>query len=401
MILKNSRSPMAVCARASLVLAGVLMVGGCSTVKGWFGGGKNSEAKKAAEPAELTDFSPTATVSRLWSTSVGKGEDRLGARQGPAIADGHVYAAAVKGGVTALDLKSGKSVWHHDSDLRLAGGPGVGEGIVAIGSLDGDVVALDQATGAEKWKARVHNEVIAAPTIGQGAVLVHSNDGRVTAFDAQTGEQRWFWNHDQPSLTVRGGSGMAMGPGYVFVGNDDGSVTALALVDGRPMWEEEVATQDGRSELDRMADVDGVPVLDGSTLFATSYKGKTTAFEAPNGRILWRSDSGGSGTVGNASDRVVVSDRNGTVWGIDKASGGGLWQQPALARRNLSSAAVQGDFAVVGDLDGYLHWMRLEDGAFAARERAGRKPILGTPVVSDGILVVQNVNGDVSAWQVQ
>lgn len=384
---------------AVVLLAGMLAVGGCSTIRGWFGG--KDDAKKAGEPAELTEFTATASVERLWKARAGKGEERIGARQGPTIADGRVYAAAVEGGVRAFDLQTGAVVWHYASELPLSGGPGVGEGIVAVGSLEGDVVALDAATGAEKWKAKVGNEVIAAPAIGQGMVVVHSNDGRVSAFDAASGERRWFWNHEQPTLTVRGSAGVSLGPGYVFVGNDDGTVSALSLADGRPLWEATVAEPEGRSELDRMADVDGTPVLEGAVLFATSYKGKTVAIEAPNGRVIWSADSGGAGRVGVAADKVAVSDRNGSVFGLDKATGAGMWQQDALARRNLSSATVHGEYAVVGDFEGYLHWLRLDDGALAARIRASGEALRATPEVADGILVVQDIEGSLSAYRVQ
>lgn len=386
--------------RFALLLAAVMATAGCSTIKGWFGG--DDEKKKASEPAELTEFTATASVSRLWSAKAGKGERRIGARQGPAIADGRVYAAAVEGGVRAFDLQSGAVAWHYASELPLSGGPGAGDGLVAVGSLEGDVIALDAASGTEKWKAKVGNEVIAAPAIGQGMVVVHSNDGRVTAFDAATGEQRWFWTHEQPTLTVRGIASVTLGPGYVFVGNDDGTVTALSLADGRPLWDAQVAAPDGRTELDRMADVDGGPILDGAVLYATSYKGKTVAIEGPSGRVLWSSDSGGPGRVGVGSDRLAVSDRNGVVWGLDKTTGGGMWQQGALARRNLTSATVQGNYAVVGDYDGYLHWLRLEDGALAARIRAGGETLRSAPEVSpDGVLVVQDVEGELSAYRVQ
>ncbi len=387
-------------ARAVILLAAVLAVSGCSTVRGWFGG-EGADKKKASEPAELTEFTASANASRLWTARAGKGEKRIGAAQGPTIADGRVYAAAVEGGVRAFDLQSGAMAWHYDSDLELSGGPGVGEGVVAVGGLEGDVVALDAATGAEKWKAKVNNEVIAAPAVGQGVVLVHSNDGRVTAFDINSGERRWFWNHDQPPLTVRGSSGITLGPGFVFVGNDDGTVSALAIADGRPVWQEQVGAAEGRSELDRMADVDGTPVLDGAMLYATSYKGRTVAIDAPGGRIVWANDSGGAGVVGLGADKLAVSNRDGSVFGIDKASGGGMWRQDALARRNLTSAAVQGDYAVVGDYEGYLHWLKLEDGSLAARTRAGRDALRATPVVSDGVLVVQNVDGELSAYRVQ
>ena len=214
--------------RVLALVACVALLAGCSTVKGWFGGdGEKAKAKRAAEPAELVEFAPSATVSRLWSASAGKGEDQVGARQGPVVADGRVYAAAVKGGVRAFDLQTGAQVWRYESDLRLSGGPGAGDGLVVVGSLDGEVVALDAATGAERWQAKVPNEVIAAPVIGQGLVFVRSNDGRLTAFDAGSGERRWFWVRELPSLTVRGNDGPVLGPGFVFVGNDDGTVEAL------------------------------------------------------------------------------------------------------------------------------------------------------------------------------
>ena len=384
--------------RLALIVLCAFALSGCSTIKGWFGG-KDKAGKKAAEPAELTDFTPTATVSRLWSAKAGKGEKRLGARQAPAIADGRVYAAAVEGGVHAFDLRTGALLWKYDSKLGLSGGPGVGDGLVAVGGLEGDVVALDAATGAEKWRAKVPNEVIAAPAIGQGMVFVHSNDGRITAFDEASGERRWFWNHDLPNLTVRGNSAPTLGPGYLFVGNDDGTVAALSVVDGRPLWLQAIAQPDGRTELERMADVDGAPVLDGTTLYASSFKRQTMAIDAPNGRPIWAHDSGGPGSVALASDRVVVSDPSGTVWALDKTSGSALWSQSVLARRDLSSPAVQGDYAVVGDFDGYLHWLRLDTGALAARVRTGRDAIRGTPAVADGILVVEDTGGGLNAYR--
>ena len=170
--------------RASLLAAAIVAMSGCSTISGWFGS-KDSD-KKASKPTELAEITPTLNVSQLWSANVGGGEGRLGLRQGPVVDSGRVYAAAMKGGVYALDLQTGKPVWHYESKTEVSGGPGVGEGLVVVGGLEGEVIALDASTGAEKWKAKVGNEVIAAPTIGQGRVFVRSVDGRVTAFDAAT-----------------------------------------------------------------------------------------------------------------------------------------------------------------------------------------------------------------------
>jgi outer membrane protein assembly factor BamB len=379
----------------ALLLACVVALGGCSTVKGWFGG-KRGETLK---PAELTEFTPSLKVEKLWSASAGKGEGLLGARQGPAVADGHVYAAAVEGGVRAFDLQTGNALWHYESELPLSGGPGVGDGVVVVGSLEGDVVALDAATGTQKWTAKVGSEVVAAPTIGQGMVLVRSNDGRITAFDEASGERRWFWEHETPTLAVRGNDGPVLGPGFAFVGNDDGTVSALALADGRLVWEQTVAAAEGRNELDRMADVDGTPVLDGTTLYATSYKKQTMAIDGPSGQPIWAHDAGGSNRAAVSTDRVVVSDPDGTVWGLDKSTGAALWQQPALARRNVTGPAIQGDYAVVGDYEGYLHWLKLADGAFAARIDAAGDAIRAAPVVADGIVVVQSTGGELSAYR--
>ncbi|HEY5782252.1 MAG TPA: outer membrane protein assembly factor BamB, partial [Lysobacter sp.] len=302
------------------------------------------------------------------------------------------------------DLQTGKQVWEYKpekkSGLRLSGGPGVGDGLVVIGDLNGHVIALDAASGAEKWKAQVTNEVIAAPTIGMGTVFVRSNDGRVTAFDAASGERRWFWVHDVPALTVRGNDSPVLGPGYVFVGNDDGTVSALSASDGRTVWDQAIGQSEGRTELDRMSDVDGAPVLEGTTLYATSFKNQTMAIDAPSGRPMWASDHGGAGRIGLGSDRLVITDPTGIVFGLDKTGGSALWQQPGLARRSLTGAAVQGDYAVVGDYDGYVHWLKLDNGEFAARSRVGGKALRAAPVVADGIVLVQNIDGELTAFSI-
>ena len=388
--------------RSSLVLLCAFALGGCTTVKGWFGGKKDDG--KPNEPVELTKITPTLKVAKLWSANAGKGEGRLGVHQGPIVADGRVYAAAIEGGVRAFDLQTGKEIWEYKpekkSGLLLSGGPGVGDGLVVIGDLNGHVIALDAASGAEKWKAQVTNEVIAAPTIGMGTVFVRSNDGRVTAFDAASGERRWFWVHDVPALTVRGNDSPVLGPGYVFVGNDDGTVSALSASDGRTVWDQAIGQSEGRTELDRMSDVDGAPVLEGTTLYATSFKNQTMAIDAPSGRPMWASDHGGAGRIGVGSDRLVITDPTGIVFGLDKTGGSALWQQPGLARRSLTGAAVQGEYAVVGDYDGYVHWLKLDNGEFAARSRVGGKALRAAPVVADGIVLVQNVDGELTAFSI-
>ncbi len=389
---------------ATLVLLGVAL-SGCTTVKGWFAG-KDAAAKKALEPAELVKFEPTVKVDKLWSVNVGKGEKRIGVRQGPTVADGRVYAAAIYGGVHAIDLQTGKKVWTWEPakekkkpKLRLSGGPGVGDGLVAIGTLDGQVIALDANDGSEKWRAKVTGEVISAPAIAQGMVFVRSNDGRVTALDAGNGTQRWFNPRELPALTVRGNAAVVAGPGVLFIGNDDGSVSALGMQDGRTVWDQMVANGEGRTELERMSDVDGAPVLEGNTLFVSSFKSQTMAIEGPTGRPLWARDHGGAGGLALTSGNVFVTDNKGGVFGLDKSSGTAMWSQTGLARRSLTGPAVQGDYVVVGDYKGYLHWLRTDNGEFAARAKSGGDALLAQPVAADGILLVQNVDGKLTAFR--
>ena len=175
--------------------------------------------------------------------------------------------------------------------------------------------------------------------VGDGFVIVRSNDGRVTAFDIASGQRRWFWQSELPSLTVRGNDHVTLGPGCVFVGNDDGSVAALSTQDGRLLWEQAVAQTEGRSELDRMADVDGAPVLDNTTIYATSFKGQTLAIDGPRGRPIWQRDNGGAGRIGTASDRVVVSDRAGSVWATTTVTSTGCAWIPVRSPRASASAA--------------------------------------------------------------
>lgn len=381
-------------AAATLSLA---LLSGCSTVKNLLDGrGKD----KSEDPKPLVQIAPTTTVSQLWSVSLGKGGKDLGIGLRPAIVDGRVYGSAVEGGVSAFDLKTGQLLWQYPSKLRLTGGPGAGDGLVVVGSLEGDVIALDAATGAEKWISKVANEVLVAPAVGGGMVFVHSNDGRVTALDQATGERRWFYSADMPALTVRGSGAITLGPGMLFVGNDNGKLTAISMGEGNVVWTTPVAEPDGRSELERMADVDGPAILDNTTLYATSYKNHTVAIDGPSGQLMWDRENGGPRGLGLSNSAVVVTDSTGHVWGLDRNTGGSLWQQDGLSYRKVTAPAVQGDFAVVGDFEGNLHWLQLNDGAFAARSKLG-SAISGQPAVSDGILVVQTEEGQLAAFALQ
>ncbi len=380
---------------------GLLVIGlaGCNTIKGWFG--KGDKTAEAGEPAELVDFEPAFKPERLWRESIGKGEQRLWLRQAPAVAEGRVYTADASGRVKALALETGREVWAVKSKLRYSTSPGVGAGYVVVGTMEGQVVALDADTGGERWSVRVLSEVASRPLISEGLAIVRSSDGRVYGLDLADGRRRWVFARGLPALTVRGNGAPVLGQGVVYVGYDDGTVVALRAQDGLRVWERSVAEPEGRSELDRMADVDGELAVGLDAVFAASFKGRLAALTANGGSPVWNRELKSATGVALARDRVLAVDVQGDVWALDRNNGNAVWRQDALAMRWLSSPAVQGEHAVVGDLEGYLHWLRLDSGDFVARIKHGGDPIRATPQVSpEGILVVVDTDGRLAAYRI-
>lgn len=370
-----------------------VMASGCS----WFKDRSNRE--NIEPPVELTDFDETTEADRLWSQSIDDGEGKLGLRQAPALQDGRVYATSIEGNVYALDAATGKELWTVETGLRLSGGPGVGEGTLVIGSLDGDVIALNPDDGAERWRTKVSSEVISTPAIGRGLAVVRSNDGRVFGYSITSGERRWVYDRGLPSLTLRGNARPVIGGDNVYVGYDSGVLVALALENGAQQWEQTIAEGEGRTELERMVDIDGDIVATPSEIYVASFNGQVMALDAGSGRPLWNRDMSVFAGLSLIGDKLLVSDKAGTVWALDRRSGASLWRQDGLAHRWLTTPVAQNDYVLVGDLEGYLHWLSLETGAFAARDKMGDEPFRATPQIADGVAYVINIDGKLAAYR--
>jgi outer membrane protein assembly factor BamB len=400
--------------RIALVALVLIAAPGCSTVKGWFGGGK----VKPDEPTKLQKLAQPIAVRKLWSMSLGDGEGRLWLRSHPVVDGARLYAITDEGEVVAVDAASGKKIWtaqgvemkgkrnkikfwsRKDLEAGLSGGPGAGSGLVVVGGRNGEVVALDAETGKQRWLAKVSSEVLSAPLVLADRVVVRSNDGRVFGLDPADGARKWVFDRGLPTLSVRGNSSPVAGNGLAYIGYDDGTVVALRAEDGLRVWEQAVADPDGRTELDRMADIDGELQLGLNDVYATSFHDRTMAMNAVNGQPIWAHDVGGSSGVALLDDKVLLSDKSGNVWALDRASGNPVWKQDALLRRQLTSPVIQGEYAVVGDLDGYLHWLRLDTGVIAGRTRIERAALRGTPQVStDGVLYAVTNEGKLVAYK--
>ncbi len=393
----------------------VAVAPGCSTVKGWFG---KSTKSKVNQPTELVKIASPIGVRKLWDVSLGKGEGRRWLRQRPAVTAGRVYATNDDGEVLALDAATGKQIWVANAinvektgswvkfwkrkapEAGLTGSPGVGNGLVVVGGRNGEVVAFSSETGEKRWAARVSSEVLSAPYVSDTRVIVRSNDGRVFGFDPADGTRKWVFDRGLPSLSVRGNSSPVGSNGMTFIGYDDGKLVALRDLDGLQVWEIAVAEPDGRTELERMADIDGEIVIDGEMLYVASYHDKVMALSLQNGQQLWSNDTGSYSGLAVAGDKVLLSDKSGDVWALDRSNGTSLWKQNVLEHRQLTSPVVHGDYAVVGDLEGYLHWIKLDTGNVAGRTRIERAAVRGTPQVSaEGVLYALSNEGELAAYR--
>lgn len=376
-------------ARSAAMLLLLVLLAGCGIFR----------SKDELKPAKLVAYERSLDVRRAWVADLGKGAKLPLAGLRPAIAGGVVYAASADGRVHALELETGRARWSVDLDLPLGAGPGVGSDVVVLGGLDGEVIAIDQVTGAELWRAEVSSEVLAPPAAADGIVVVRSQDGRVFGLAAGSGRREWVYDQSVPLLSLRGTGAPIALAGFVYIGFDNGRVAALRLRDGSVVWEQAVATPEGRTELERIVDIDGTMVLVASDLYVVSYQGLLAALTAQAGRILWVKDMSSARGLTVHRTLLAVSAADDAVVGVDRLSGGTLWRQDALVRRSVSGPAFHGDAIVVGDFEGYLHWISEEDGRFIARERAGNDPIVASPVTVADLLLVQSQDGRLYAFQ--
>lgn len=402
--------------RRTLLLAMIVALApGCSTVKGWFGTNTKS---KVNQPTELVKVAAPISIKKLWSVGLGDGEGRLWLRQRPALDGGRVYAADDEGNLRALDAATGKQIWVASAisveatgnklffwrqktvETGLTGSPGVGNGLVVVGGRNGEVVAFNASNGEKRWSAKVSSEVLSTPLVLPTRVIVRSNDGRVFAFDPADGTRKWVFDRGLPTLSVRGNSSPIGGNGLTYIGYDDGTLVALRDEDGLRVWEQVIAEPDGRTELDRMADIDGEVVLDGDQIYVVSYHDKVVALAANSGQQLWTHDLGSYAGLAVTADRVLASDKSGDVWALDRATGNSLWKQNLLEYRQLTSPVVQGEYAVVGDLEGYLHWLKIDTGDVVGRARVESAALRGTPQVSaEGVLYAVSNEGKLVAYK--
>lgn len=370
-----------------------MMLSGCQTIRGWFAD------DDVAPPAELQPIDSTLPVSRLWSSNVDAGINRSQPALRPVLDAGMVWTAGHKGVVTAVNADSGRVERRWNTDLDLSAGPGVQRDVVMVGTFDGAVHVYDKTSGDLRWQAVVSSEVLARPVLHDGIVIVRCIDGRVFGFDINDGARVWVYDRSVPLLTLRGNSPPLTRAGQVYIGYDDGSVAALRVEDGSVLWEQRVSSGEGRSELERLVDIDGNMAVVATDLYVVTYRGRLAAMALESGRMMWVKEVASYTGLSVSRTNLAVSDREGHVWMVDRRNGSTLWRDDSLLRRELTRPVFQGDNLVVGDLEGYLHWMDAESGRFTARVRAFKDPLVAAPLIAGDTLYAQSVDGELSAWR--
>lgn len=376
----------------ALFVAFSLLLPGCAWVRSW-------GDPEPGEPAELVKFDETLKVRKVWSTSVGDGVGKKGVGIKPVYVSGTLYAADHKGRISAISAENGNRLWENKTDLPFSSPPGVNGPLLVIGTIDGQVQAFSADSGSELWQTRVSSEVLAAPAIADGIVVVRCIDGRVFGLDASNGNRIWIHDRSVPLLTLRGNASLITYAGDVFIGYDDGTVVALNIDDGRVVWEQTFVNPEGRTELDRLADVGDQMVMVASDLIVSSYKSRVTALAAQSGRLLWFKDIPSATGVQVERTNLAMSDRNGEVWLLDRRNGSTMWKQDQLLNRGLTRPAFYTNYMVVGDFEGYLHWIDMETGRFVARVREGRDGFAGAPIAVGTTLYVMTNDGTLAAYR--
>ncbi len=373
--------------RGALILS-LFALSGCSYL---------IEEDNIAPPAELVNFDATASIPVAWSRDVGASIGDRYLKLRPMLAGERVLAADHKGWVSAYDVRDGTVVWQTDTDASLSGGPGFGDGLVAVGTSDGEVIALDAASGDIRWRVQLSSEVLSRPIAANGIVIARTIDGSLHGLDVGSGERRWIYDRTVPVLTLRGTSSPALAGGAAITGFDSGRIAAIDLSDGQPRWEAQVAVASGRSELERIVDIDADPIIVNDTVYAVAYQGNVAAFGLESGEVLWQRDISSHAGVAADRQRVYVSQDNSHLWALDSTDARQVWKQELLEARRITAPVVFGDYVAVADFAGFVHFFERESGELAARTRVGRAAIIAAPVVADDTLFVYDSDGELSA----
>ncbi len=352
----------------------------------------------ADPPALLTEYTAEVQIDVLWKESVGDGADKQFLKLIPAVQADRVYAADRYGKLQARNTVNGDLVWQSDSELAYSAGPGIGREVLVMGCTSGEVAAYDIATGEQKWIANAPSEVQAVPVIAKGTVIIRTTDGKVIALREGDGARLWLSESSVPALSIRGAGAPIIVDNTVLIGAANGKMQALQLSDGKSLWEATIAMPTGRSEVERLVDLDVDPVQSRGAIFISSFTGGTSSVSEVDGDVIWRNPDISSYAGMSADYRYLyVTDVHSEVSQLDQRNGASLWKQKDLHNRQLTAPIVYDNYVVVGDYEGYVHWLSANDGRQLGRIQISSSPVETQPVVVDGTVYVYAKDGTLAA----
>jgi outer membrane protein assembly factor BamB len=352
--------------------------------------------KDVEPPAELVDFKETLTVQRVWSASLGGGDEVMRGGLAPAAEGERVFVAGRGGDVLALQGASGKTLWRARTKAELTGGPGAGQGLVVVGTADGGVIALDAVTGTQRWTAKVGGEVLSAPAVSESAVIVRTVAGRLLALSPADGKEIWREDQQIPRLTLRGAAAPVVAGSTTICGFDNGRVLAVDTTRGEVLWEQLVSPARGRTELERLVDIDSAVKVSGADIFVAGFQGRVAMLAIDSGQTWWSREISSHRGLDVDEERVVVTTATGEVIALRRRTGVEIWRQNGLRLRRLSAPAIVGTRVAVADFEGYVHWLDIESGAFVARTKTGGRTS-NAPLVVGDLVMFQDDEGRVTA----
>lgn len=366
---------------------------GCSLFSG------DEESAKPV-PTPLQDIAEVqSTLQKVWSKSIGKGDLGTQSLLVPAL-DSYLFVSDSKGVVTAMDPANGKTIWEVAlKDVQVGSAVTAASGMVLLGTLKGEVIALSQADGAELWRGRVSSEVIGLPATDGSYVAVQSIDDAITVFDAISGEKLWSQESVQPALTLRGTASPLIFKEVVFAGFANGEARAYRLTDGALAWISRIASPSGSSELERLVDVNAMPVIVDNKVVFTSFQGNVTALELYSGRLDWSKPMSSYEPVNSGFGNIYAVSEQSDLSALDQDSGKENWALKDFQYRMLSAPAVYSNYVVVGDVEGYVHLVSQTDGVLAGRYHATSAAIQAQPLINDGMIYVLSTDGELVALQ--
>ena len=384
--------------RSIAVLVLLLSMGACSYIP-WFGDDEEVVIE-LREPAELTDFIPKVRIQQNWQVSMGGDAEKTGTLIHPHVYSGRIAYTETGGKLAVFDAANGRSIFSMSAAESVSAGVGGNERVSVLGTLDGEVIAINEADATQLWSVNVDSEVVAIANTQDELAIVRTNDNRVIALAIDTGEKVWTVSQTSPALTLRGAGLPLIRDGVVYAGMDNGKVIAIAIDSGNVIWEARVSIPSGRSELDRLVDIDGHLALDEEHIYAASYHGRVVAISRVNGRISWARDIASISGVSVDDIHLYVSDRDDNVWALEKRTGVSVWKQEDLLYRQLSTPITHNNTVLVGDGEGYLHALSIEDGSIVGRTQLGKKAIRTSPLSTSNVVYIGSTDGRLAAYSV-